>query len=190
LPKYLKVYGASDHAVRGEQKNDSHCLLLFGVDPSDVIWILPQTWWERSDTLVMTEKWIDLIAELKPVYWWAARDHISGSVKPFLLKRMQERKVYGVVDDELREDKDLERRAQSIRNRMAMGMVRFPVFWPRFLNFPNAKNDDLVAALAIAGMRLDQLGKAQGPGAPPAKRGTFEWHSWGQDQQQANLKGW
>ena len=197
LPKYLKIFGTSDHAVRGNQTNDLHCLLLVGIDPSDVIWILPTTWWERSDTLEMTEKWIDLIRDNKPVYWWAARDMISGSIKPFLLKRMRERQVYGVVDDELREDKDLVRRSQSIRNRMAMGMVRWPRFWPKWhlarqqlLTFPNGKNDDLVAALAILGMKLDQLQKSEGPGAPPAKKGTFEWHSWGQENREVNVKKW
>lgn len=199
LPKYLKIFGTSDHAVRGNQDNDFQCLLLAGIDPSDVIWILPATWWEQSDSLVMTEKWIDLIAEYKPAAWWAARDHISGAVKPFLLKRMRERQVYAVIDDELREDKDLVRRSQSIRSRMAMGMVRWPRYWPKWqkarqqlLTFPNGKHDDLVAALAILGMKLDTLTKSPGPGAPPAKKGTFEWHSWGQEERanQEQLKKW
>ena len=38
--------------------------------------------------------------------------------------------MFAYINDELREDKDLIRRAQSIRNRMAMGMVRFPKFAP------------------------------------------------------------
>jgi hypothetical protein len=195
--KHMRMYGASDHAYRKGQKNDRNCLLVFGVDASDVIWILPSTWWERSETDVMVEKLIDLMQDHNTMSWWAARDAISGSIAPFLRKRQMERKVFNVVDDELREDKDLERRAQSIRNRMAMGMVRFPKYWPKWgaaerelLNFPNGKHDDLVAALAIIGMKLDHMVKAHGPGDPGVKKGTFAWHSAGQEERRADNKKW
>jgi hypothetical protein len=170
LPKHLRIYASSDHAYRKGQKNDLQCLLVVGIDPSDVIWVLPDTWWQRAETDQMVEAMIGLMQTRKPSVWWAARDAISGSVGPFLNKRMRERKVFAWIDDDIREDKDLERRAQSIRNRMAMGMVRFPSFWPQYADaekelttFPNGKHDDLVAALALLGMGLDKMFKADAP---------------------------
>lgn len=183
LPKRLRIYGASDHAYRKDQENDLQCLLVVGVDASDVLWVLPDTWWERAETDVMIERMVDLMESRKPEVWWAARDAISGSVGPFLKKRMAERKAYHLLDDEIREDKDLQRRAQSIRNRMAMGMVRFPKFapwWARaeteLVTFPSGKHDDLVAALALLGMGLERMVAADGTLKQDApKPRTFEW---------------
>lgn len=164
LPKRLRIYVASDHAYRRGQKNDRQCLLVVGVDATETIWVLPDTWWERAATDVLVEAMIRLIKDRAPAVWWAARDAISGSVGPFLHKRMREEKAFAWINDELREDKDLERRAQSIRNRMAMGMIRFPAFAPWFgemekelVSFPNAKHDDFVAALAMLGMGLNSM---------------------------------
>src|SRR5262249_15272634 len=144
-----------------------------------------ETWWRRAETDEMVEAMIDLMAACKPSTWWAARDAISGSVGPFLQKRMRERGVFAWVDDELREDRDLVRRAQGIRNRMAMGMVRFPIFWPdwgdaekELLQFPNGGHDDLVAALALLGMALDKTRGAELPEKPgdgQPKPGTLAW---------------
>lgn len=183
LPKHLRIYAASDHAYRKGQKNDLQCLLVVGVDASDTIWVLPDTWWHRAETDQMVEAMIGLMESRKPVCWWAARDAISGSVGPFLQKRMRERKVFAWVNDDMREDKDLERRAQSIRNRMAMGMVRFPLFapwWPEaekeLKAFPNGKHDDLIAALALLGMGLDQMTPAAAAEAERGiKSGTLAW---------------
>ena len=203
LPKNLKgdyllrFYGASDHAYRTGEENDSNCLLVAGVDPSDTIWIMPATWWEKSDTGVLTEKLIDLMAAYQTSTWWAARDSISGSIKPFLMKRMKERQCYRLVDDDIREDKDLQRRAQSIRNRMAMGMVRFPRYAPwwaaaqqQILRFPNDAHDDFVAALAMLGMGMDRMitADANKPKDIP-KPGTYAWHTFGQDKAEP-VKGW
>ncbi|HEY4416824.1 MAG TPA: hypothetical protein VGO57_14125 [Verrucomicrobiae bacterium] len=194
----LRFYGASDHAYRTGQENDRNCLLVVGVDPAGTIWVMPETWWERAATDVMTEKMIDLMLQYKPFAWFAARDAISGSIKPFLLKRMQERKCYAVLDDSLREDEDLQRRAQSIRNRIAMGMVRFPRgdWWgeakKELLSFPNAAHDDFVAALAMLGMALDTMITAEGaPKKELPKPGTFAWHTFGQSKPGTEeRKGW
>ena len=136
----------------------------------------------QMDTLV--EAMIGIMENRQPSVWWAARDAISGSIGPFLHKRMRERNVFAWVNDEIREDKDLERRAQSIRNRMAMGMVRFPAFAPWFgeaekelTTFPNAGHDDFVAALAMLGMGMNTIQGAahdyQSNTMP--KPGTMAW---------------
>lgn len=205
LPKYLRFYAASDHAYRKDQKHDRQCLLVVGIDPSETIWVLPDTWWQRAETDVMVDAMIGLIKARQPACWWAARDAISGSVGPFLRKRMKELRAFAWVNDELREDKDLMRRAQSIRNRMAMGMVRFPRFAPwwgearsELIAFPNGKHDDLVAALAMLGMGMDQMFGAEGPWKPAdwPKPGTMGWvkgraeDQAAQEAAQEARKGW
>jgi len=205
LPKELRIYVASDHAYRKDQKNDLQCQMPFGVDASDTIWILPDVFWERAETDVMTDEMLKLMRNRKPFSWWAAKDAISGSVGPFLRKRMREEKIYCTIE-EVTEDKDLIRRAQSIRNRSAMGMVRFPrsaPWWARMkkelLDFPNGSHDDPVAALAIIGIGLDRLVPAETEYRPVdylAKPMTLAWVKQSNQIERArekvskNLAGW
>jgi hypothetical protein len=205
LPKYLRIYVASDHTFRKEQQNDRSCLLVAGIDPSDVIWILPCSWWGRCETDELLDRMMEIIAAQHPTQWFAARDAISGSIGPFWRKRMREKRQY-VAIEEIGEDRDLIRRAQSFRNRCAMGMVRWPGFWPEWGNaekellaFPNASHDDLVAAGGILGMGLDRMFKAEAPGKPETgmpKPGTLAWvkqeaqRSESEERAQKALKGW
>lgn len=199
LPKELKVYASSDHAVRAGQRNDRHCLLMVGIDPSETIWVLPETAWDRSDTLAMSEKMIDLMEAKKPRIWFAAKDQISGSIGPFLHKRMRERKVYQYIK-ETPETKDLqESRAVSIRNRMAMGMVKFPrqaPWWQKceteLLQFPSGEHDDFVAALALLGMGLDAMTPAERAFTPETglpKPGTLAWVKYENEKQTREQRG-
>jgi len=184
LPAELRIYVASDHAFRKKQHNDRSCLLVVGVDASDTIWILPDTWWKRAETDELVESMLGIMQNRKPLEWFAAKDAISGSIGPFLRKRMRETSTFCNIN-EVTEDVDLERRAQSIRNRFAMGMVRVPSFWPlwadaeeELLSFPNGKHDDLVAALALIGMGLDRMIPAEKSYRPQdylAKPMTLAW---------------
>jgi hypothetical protein len=204
LPKYLRIYVASDHTFRSEQQNDRSCLLVAGIDPSDVIWILPCTFWGRCETDQLLDEMMKIIGEQHPTQWFAARDAISGSIGPFWRKRMRETRQY-VAIEEIAEDRDLIRRAQSFRNRCAQGMVRWPSYWSQWgsaekelLAFPNGKNDDLVAAGGILGMGLDKFFKAEAPGLPNTgpKPGTLAWvkqqnqRSEQEEEAEKALKGW
>lgn len=169
LPKNLRVYAASDHALTKDKKNDANCLGCFGVDETDTIWIFPDLWWERKETDEIVAEMIDQMRRHDPVTWWAARDHISKSIGPFLKREMKEAGVYCHVE-ESPEVKDALQRAQSIKGRMAMGKVKFPSFAPwwlkaksELLGFPNAKHDDFVSFMSHVGMGLAKQRKARRP---------------------------
>lgn len=204
LPKFLRTYVASDHTFRKENRNDRSCLLVAGIDPSDVIWILPSSWWGRCETDELLDRMMEIIKTQHPSMWFAARDAIAGSIGPFWRKRMREERSY-VIIEEIAEDRDLIRRAQSFRNRCAMGMVRWPKFWPEWgsaekelITFPNAAHDDLVAAGGILGMGLEKMFRAEGPPKTDEgpKTGTLAWvkqqsqRSLKEEQEQAAQKGW
>lgn len=184
LPKNLRVYVASDHAVSTAQAADKTCIIPVGVDENDNIWVLPDVWWRRAETDDVVDGMVDLMERLRPTIWWAERGHISKSIGPFLRKIQQERGVWTVVE-EVTPAKDKQTRAQAIRGRMAMGKVYFPKFAPwwaeaenELLKFPSSRHDDFVDALAHVGMGL---GRQQG--ASPAvqkapdipKSGTMAW---------------
>lgn len=182
LPKNLRVYAASDHAVGIKQSNDYTCLLIVGVDEFSNIWLL-DCWWKREKTDKVVEAMIDLMKRWKPLVWWAESGHISKSIGPFLFKRMREEKVYVTIREQV-PSADKQTRAQSINGRAAMGMVRFPQHLPWYdrarqecLKFPQARHDDFVDALAHIGLGLDRILKAPveqaKTGAP--KVGTMGW---------------
>lgn len=182
LPKNLRKYAASDHAVGTRQTNDYTCLLIVGLDEWSNVWLL-DCWWKREKTDVVVDAMLALMKKHKPLVWWAERGHISASIGPFLFKRMREEKVFVNVREQT-PSADKVTRAQSIAGRASMGMVRFPVGAPwcerarqECLKFPSGKNDDFVDTLAHIGLGLDKLTRApiesvrqSGP-----KVGTMGW---------------
>lgn len=187
LPKSLRIYCASDHAVGQKQENDKTCLMAAGVDEEDTIWVLPDLFWARAGTETVVERMIDMMDLHHPQVWWGENDHIFKSFGPFLFKRMQERKVYCAVEA-VSAAKDKRQRAQAIRGRMAMGKVRFPTFAPwwsealdELLKFDRAAHDDFVDPLAHLGMgigRLVRASKIPDPRAKEPRSGTIQWIKW------------
>jgi predicted phage terminase large subunit-like protein len=147
LPRELRYYAASDHAVSLEQNRDKTCLMLAGVDRDDNIWILPDLVWSQIDTEAQVEAMLGLMGSYPIMDWWAERPHYEA-IAPFLRKRMREESIYCsiVVKHPIR---DKLARSQSIRSRMSQGKVKFPGFAPwwgdakaQLLNFPNDAHDD------------------------------------------------
>ena len=144
-------------------------------------------WWKSgADTAEMVEAMLALMQRRKPLVWWAEREHISKSIRPFLHQRMKETATYVNVEDST-PSRDKQNRARSIQGRMSMCMVRFPTFahwWPEamheLLAFPTGKHDDFVDALAHIGMGLDRLGRAAPPKVEPRlpKTMTKAWILW------------
>jgi len=187
LPRELRYYVASDHAVSTEQNRDLTACVVVGVDQNGTMWVLPEIFWRQADTDDVVDGMIDLMRSYHPLYWWAEKGHISKSIGPFLRKRMDEERVY-VNLVEVVPAKDKVTRAQAIQARMAMGKVRFPGFaywWPEaqqeLLKFPHGKHDDFVDALAHLGRELTRINSAS-PTAPRTdnvpKPGTFGWVKW------------
>ena len=187
LPKNLRIYVASDHAVSTDQERDATCILPVGVDEDDNIWVLPDVWWRRADTETVVEGMIDIMRRRSPLMWWAESGHITKSIGPFLRKRMSERQVYCAID-EVVPTKDKQTRAQSIRARMSMGKVYFPRFaswWSdaqdELMKFPSSSHDDFVDSLAHIGMGLDKQVRAGGAVVKVdnvPKSGTLAWVKW------------
>lgn len=184
LPKNLRIYCASDHAVSTKQDRDPTVLLAAGVDEDGVIWVLPDLWWRREQTDKVVEAMIAMMKRHKPLFWWAESGHISKAIGPFLRKRMIEQDAYCSII-EMTPVKDKQTRAQSIQAMSSLGRVRFPSFatwWPdaeqELLKFPASRHDDFVDALAWIGLGLNLQHRASPVIAPvPSgpRPGTIAW---------------
>lgn len=162
LPRNLRYYAASDHAVSEAQHADPTCLGCVGVDENNNIYVMPDIDWRRMDSMVATESMLEQARRYKPVFWWAEKGHISKSIGPFLRKRMFEEQVYlNLVEKTPVADKMT--RAQAIQARASMGKLYLPEFasWyqdaiDELLNFPYGTHDDFVDFLAWIGIGLAQ----------------------------------
>lgn len=161
-PKTLHLYVGSDFAVRKSSQNDKFCFLCGGVDSQGRLWILPDWYWERADSGEAVEAMLKLAKRNPPICWWAGRENITGSIGPFLHKRMFETGVF-IPMEELPEGRDKVSKAQSIRARMSAKSVIFPDI-PQFddaehelLMFPGGLHDDFVDALAKLGQGLAKM---------------------------------
>lgn len=167
LPRNLRKYAASDHAVGLTQQNDASVLGCVGVDEEGDIWVLPDIAWGRYDASDQVEEMLAQIQRHKPIFWWAEQGHISKSIGPFLRRQMVERQIYGAIE-EMTPAKDKLTRSRSIMARAAVRPIRVPAFmawWPdaleQLLKFPNAKHDDFVDWLSWIGIGLERLSSAR-----------------------------
>lgn len=166
LPRSLRKYGASDHAVTEKQKNDASVIGCVGIDENDDIWVLPDLVWDRMETDGIVEALLAQFKAHKPLLWWMESENISKSFGPFLRKRMYEEKVYVAIDP-VTVSKDKKSRARSIQGRMQMRKVHFPAFAPwwadaknEVLKFPYGTHDDFVDWLAHIGQGLTKENSA------------------------------
>jgi predicted phage terminase large subunit-like protein len=171
LPRELKIYGASDHAVSQKQYRDSSCIGCIGVDENDDIWVLADVRWEQMQTDKVVEELLHQFKTHNPLLWGMESELISKSFGPFLYKRMTEERIYTPIM-EMSTNKDKETKARSIQGRIAMGKVHFPRFAPwwqaaksQLLQFPHGSHDDFVDWLSTFGLMLMQQVH---PGAPIA----------------------
>lgn len=184
LPRNLRYFGASDHAVTEKQQNDPVCMGVAGVDEFDDIWILPDLVWERMETDRTVEEMIRLMRDYRPEMWWAENDVIGKAFGPFLRRQMREERVHCTIVPKT-PSKDKRVRARNIQGMMSLRRVHFPKFapwWSRaeseILKFDAAAHDDLVDFLGLIGMGLDvELGnKASKKRESNVVRvGSIEW---------------
>jgi len=163
LPRNLRHYGASDHAVSTKQQADKSVIGCVGVDEDGTIWVLPDVVWGRFPTDQTVEHLLRQMQRHDPYTWWMESEMISKSFGPFLRKRMAEERVFTYVQP-VTPAKDKMTRAQSIRGRMSMRKVKFPRYAPwwldaksQMLKFPFGTNDDFVDWLSHIGLGLNKM---------------------------------
>jgi len=172
LPKELRMYGASDHAVSTKQGADNTVVGCVGVDTEGDMWVMDDVVIRRMETDATVDELLYQFQKHKPQLWWIEQDLIARSFGPFLKKLMFEKNIYTTLDG-VTVSKDKATRARAIQGRMSHKRVHFPVYaawWPearnQLLKFPFGTHDDFVDWLAHIGMGLLKEIPASAPSKP------------------------
>lgn len=154
-PKRLRIYGTSDYAVT-EGGGDYTVHRIWGVDPQGDIYRL-DGWRGQTSSDRWIEEKIDLIHKWRPMAWFGEAGVIEKSVRPMLLRRMRERKVFCRLEW-MSSISDKPTRARGFQARAAMGGVFFEpnADLSEFLTFPAGRHDDEVDAASLLGRALDE----------------------------------
>ena len=168
LPKRLRFYGASDHAVSLKRERDSTVLGTVGVDEGGGIWVMPDLVWGRMETDKTVEELLAAFRRHDHMVWWMEDELISKSFGPFLRERMRQERVYTTISP-VRPSADKLLRARAMQGRMALKTVHFPRFAPwwadaraQLLRFPFGAHDDFVDFLSHIGNGLNSIISADG----------------------------
>lgn len=188
IPKKLRIYAASDHAVKEKQNNDYTVMVVVGVDERDVIWVLDVVWKRmKSDDTV--EEMLKLMQKYRDqkrgiITWYMEKNVIEDTLGPFLKTRMKETQTYVYIRGMTGHTADKVGKAQALIGRMSMQMVRFPKFAGWFekaklelLKFPRGTHDDFVDALGLVGRSLHflQHAAAEKEVSTGPRIGSFTW---------------
>lgn len=185
LPKNLRLYAASDHAVSTKQTADLTCLMVAGLDDNDELWIMPDLRWSRMDAEQAVKAMLELMKKYKPMFWWAEKGHISMSIGPFLRQQMHAQRIFCAIDEKT-PTKDKMTRAQSIQGMMAMRRVHFPrwaSWWQeakdQMMKFPSVKHDDFVDTISWMGQGIASMVTPSALVTQPKQEialpGSMEW---------------
>ena len=167
LPKQLRMYASSDHAISKADDANKTAMGVFGVDSEGDLWWLPELVWGRLDAEEQAVAMLRLNRKYKILTWNAEKGHISMSIGPFLRNMMREQNNYiNIAEHTPRHDKPT--RARSFQGMAALGRVHVPVFAPwweaalaQLLSFPASTEDDLVDMLAHMGNAVNELVPAE-----------------------------
>lgn len=166
LPKNLRIYVTSDHAVSTERGANKNCFIPFGLDGDNHIWILPDVFWKVASPLDSVNAMFDIVKRRQPLRWRAEKGHISKSLRPLIDKFMEEKGLYFVIE-EVTPSSDKLTRSGPIQGWMQQHRVHFPSFAPwysdalfelmTFTGSGDDKADDFADALSHIGLMINTI---------------------------------
>jgi predicted phage terminase large subunit-like protein len=202
----LTIYIASDYAVTAEAgASDPDWTVhgVWGVD-QDINLYLLDGWRGRFTADRWAAEWIRLCKKWKPLMAFEEQGQILKTIDPFLVKMMQEERVF-VARQQFTSSTKKEARAQGLLGMASMGKLFLPkkeslrgdllalveAFEKEILQFPGGKHDDTVdqATLMARGLNSVLAGKKPKGGKNAADETLNELIARHEAEQERRRKG-
>jgi predicted phage terminase large subunit-like protein len=155
-------YIGVDLAISKEKRAAKSAIVVGGLDSEgflNIVDVRRGQW----DGLEIIEELFSVNQRWAPELIRIEEENIAKALGPFLYKTMDERQIYLPLYPG-KPTKDKDQRAQSIRNRMRAGKVRFnkdaewyPDFEEELVNYPKFPRVDQVDAYAWLGLTLEEM---------------------------------
>lgn len=163
LPAGLILYGVSDYAL-SKGSGDYTVHIIFGVDSQNHVWI-KDLWRAQCEAGDGVDQAIAMMKAHRPLKWFSEKFMITKAIGPLLTRRKKEERVWTVLESvQAQHAGNKAMKAGAIAGAMQLGYVHVPEDAPwlgdmkwELARFPNTKNDDIVDALALIGLKLDTL---------------------------------
>ncbi len=165
---------AADLAFSLKQTADRTAIGAFGMAAGGEVCFKPDIRIGRLNTMDSVEAILDLAEAYDANRLFVGKDMITGSIGPFLEKRMEERKVWLLIH-EIPQHQDQLLRSHSFIARTQQGKVLWPegdlfrkVIYPELVSYDGKgeQHDDIVAMAAHACMGLDMMDEYRAPAKP------------------------
>lgn len=155
-------YMGIDLAISEKKRAAKSAIVVGGMDIDgylNIVDVRRGNW----DGLEIVEELFSVYQRWKPDLMRIEEENIAKAIGPFLYKTMDERQLYLPLYPG-KPTKDKDQRAQSIRNRMRAGKVRFDKetewyadFEEELVNYPKFPRVDQVDAFAWLGLTLEEM---------------------------------
>ena len=155
-------YVGVDLAISEKKRSAKSAIVVGGLDNDgylNIVDVRRGNW----DGLQIVEELFSVYSRWNPELIRIEQENIAKAIGPFLFKEMDERQIYLPISEGT-PTKDKDQRAQSIRNRLRAGKVRFdkekewyPDFEEELVNYPKHPRVDQVDAFAWLGLTLEQM---------------------------------
>lgn len=201
MPKDLKFYGASDHAVSEKQRADPSCIGIAGMDANGALWIHPDLVWKKIGPEKQVEEVARFVKEYAPLIWFSEGDHIKKTLGAFLKTALRKARLFKTLFKELPKNGDKQEKSQCALAMAQMGMLYFPIDAPWFpealsqlLKFDGSegRKDDFADFLATLCRGLDKMHRPNKPGEENVKSpetGSAAWVKMAAQRERQALSG-
>lgn len=180
-PADLTYLVCADYAVTRSTRGDKTAIFAMGVDHHGDVYVMPDFWWGRWESLEIVEKTVALAKKYDARELATESGPIQGALNPIFAREMEKQSFYLTINKQVRKASKIVV-AHALRAIMEAGKFYLPDqpaihedLVPNLLSFSDETDgdDDAVDALSTGALLLETIGRP----LPPAPTAPAPWRT-------------
>lgn len=176
-PEDLAYLVCADYAVTRSSRGDKTAIFALGVDHKGDVYVMPDFWWGRWESLEIVEKTVTLAKKYNARQLATESGPIQGALNPIFAREMENQNFYLTIEKQVRKASKIVV-AHALRALMESGKFYLPDqpaiqedLVPNLLSFSDDTDgdDDAVDALSTGALLIESIGRPLPPVPPPPK---------------------